>query len=79
MICLWQLQEKCREQQMLMYIAFINLTKTSDLVSRDSLFHILLKTGCAQKLHTLIKSFHDDMKAGIQYDSNTPESFSVCS
>ena len=33
-----QLQEKCREQQMPLYIAFIDLTKAFDLVSRDGLF-----------------------------------------
>ena len=33
-----QLQEKCREQHMPLYIAFIDLTKAFDLVSRDDLF-----------------------------------------
>ena len=32
-----RLQEKCREQQMPLYIAFIDLTKVFDLVSRDGL------------------------------------------
>ena len=36
-----QLQEKCREQHMPMYIAFIDLTKAFDLVSRDGLFKVL--------------------------------------
>ena len=40
-----QLQEKCREQQMPLYIAFIDLTKAFDLVSRQGLFQ-LLKIGC---------------------------------
>ena len=40
-----QLQEKCREQQKPLYIAFIDLTKAFDLVSRDGLFNILLKIG----------------------------------
>uniref|UniRef100_A0A8W8ICK1 Reverse transcriptase domain-containing protein n=1 Tax=Magallana gigas TaxID=29159 RepID=A0A8W8ICK1_MAGGI len=35
-----QLQEKCREQQMPLYISFIDLTKAFDLVSRDGLFKI---------------------------------------
>ena len=33
-----QLQEKCREQQQPLYIAFVDLTKAFDLVSRDGLF-----------------------------------------
>ena len=36
-----QLQEKCREQQMPLYMAFIDLTNAFDLVSRDGLFKIL--------------------------------------
>ena len=33
-----QLQEKCREQQQPLFVAFIDLTKAFDLVSRDGLF-----------------------------------------
>ena len=40
-----QLQEKCREQQMPLYIAFIDLTKAFDLVSRQGLFQLLKKIG----------------------------------
>ena len=54
---LHQLQEKCREQQMPLYIAFINLTKAFDLVSRDGLFKALRKIGCPPRLHSLIESF----------------------
>ncbi|XP_050707118.1 uncharacterized protein LOC126992423 [Eriocheir sinensis] len=38
-----QLQEKCREQRQPLFIAFIDLTKAFDLVSRDGLFKILPK------------------------------------
>ena len=41
-----QLEEKCWEQQKLLYITFVDLTKAFDLVSRDGLFNILLKIGC---------------------------------
>ena len=44
-----QLQEKCREQQMPLHIAFIDLTKAFDVVNRDSLFQILPKIGCPSK------------------------------
>ena len=36
-----QLQEKCREQQQPLYMAFIDLTKAFDLVSREGLFKVL--------------------------------------
>ena len=44
---IWQLQEKCREQQMPLYIAFIDLTKAFDLVSKKGLFQLLKKIGCS--------------------------------
>ena len=45
-----QLQEKSREQNLRSYIAFIDLTKAFDLVSRDGLFKALEKIGCPPKL-----------------------------
>ena len=41
-----QLQEKCREQRQPLYVAFIDLTKAFDLVSRTGLFTLLEKIGC---------------------------------
>ena len=52
-----QLQEKCREQQMPLYIAFIDLTKAFDLVSRQGLFQLLKKIGCPPQLHSIITPF----------------------
>ena len=72
-----QLQEKCREQQMPLYIAFIDLTKVFYLVSREGLFSLLVKIGCLPKLHSMIRSFHDSMKATVQYAGNMSESFDI--
>nr|XP_058942010.1 uncharacterized protein LOC131770312 [Pocillopora verrucosa] len=41
-----QLQEKYREQRRPLYIAFIDLTKAFDLVSRSGLFTLLHRIGC---------------------------------
>ena len=38
-----QLQEKCREQGKILYVAFIDLTKAFDLVSRDGRIEIMAK------------------------------------
>ena len=74
---LQQLQEKCREQQMPLYIAFIDLTKAFDLVSRDGLFKALCKIGCPPRLHSLIESFHSNMKGTVQFNSNLSEPFDM--
>ena len=60
-------------------MAFIDLTKAFDLVSRDGLFKILPKIGCPPKLLTVIKSFHDDMKGTVQFNGDNSEPFSICS
>ena len=72
-----QLQEKCKEQNMPLYVAFIDLTKAFDLVSREGLFKILPKVGCPPKLLSLIASFHTNMKGVVQYDGNVSEPFDI--
>ena len=72
-----QLQEKCREQQKPLFIAFIDLTKAFDLVIREGLFNILLKIGCSPRLHSMIRSFHDDMRATIQYEGSMSEPLDI--
>ena len=74
-----QLQEKCREQHMPLYLAFIDLTKAFDLVSRDGLFTVLAKVGCPPKLLSIIQSFHDGMKGTVQYDGSTSPQFDILS
>ena len=74
---LCQPQEKCREQQMPLYIAFIDLTKAFDLVSRDGLFKALHKIGCPPRLHSLIESFHSNMKGTVQFNGNLSKPFDM--
>ena len=74
---LCQLQEKCREQQMPLYIAFIDLTKAFDLVSRDGLFKALHKISCPPRLHSLIESFHSNMKGTEQFNGNLSKPFDM--
>ena len=52
-----QLQEKCREQGKPLYVAFIDLTRVFDLVSRDGLFKILTKISCPPTLLSIMKFF----------------------
>ena len=44
-----QIQEKCREQNMGLYAAFVDLTKAFDTVSCDGLWKILARHGCPPK------------------------------
>ena len=72
-----QLQEKCREQRQPLFVAFIDLTKAFDLVSRDGLFKILPKIGCPPKLLSIIRSFHEDMKGTVVSDGSTSATFNI--
>ena len=69
-----QLQDKCRELHTL-YIAFIDITKAFDLVSRDGLFKVLPKIGCPPKLQSMIESFHTDTK--VQINGSFSETFEI--
>ena len=68
-----QFQEKCQEQQMPLFIAFIDLTKAFDLVSRSGLFKLLQKIGCPPRLLTVITSFHDNMHSTVCFNGATSE------
>ena len=43
----------------------MDLIEAFYLVSGNRLFNILLKLGCPPKLHSMIRSFHDGMKATL--------------
>ena len=72
-----QLQEKCREQRRPLYLAFIDLTKAFDLVSRTGLFALLQKIGCPPKLLAMVTSFHDNMMGTVQYNGSSSDSFPI--
>ena len=72
-----QLQEKCREQRQLLFVAFIDLTKAFDLVSGDGLFKILPKIGCPPKLLSIIRSFNEDMKGTVVFDGSSSAAFYI--
>ena len=72
-----QLQEKCREQRLPLQIAFVDLTKAFDTVRRPGLYMVLQRIGCPPILHKLIMSFHEDIKAFVQFDGSTSDNFDV--
>ena len=72
-----QLQEKCREQNQPLYLAFIDLTKAFDLVSRAGLFSMLPLIGCPPMLLSIVKSFHVGMRGTVQFDGDISSDLEV--
>lgn len=64
-------------QQQQLYMAFIDLTKTFDLVSRKGLFTLYQKIACPPMFLGLIISSHEDMQRTVWYDFQTRDPFPI--
>nr|AOE48155.1 hypothetical protein [Eumigus monticolus] len=60
-----QLQEKCREQNRPLYIAFIDLSKAFDSVNRAALWKILALYGFPPKFITILRLLYTDVTATV--------------
>ena len=60
-----------------LYIAFSDLTKAFDLVSRVGLVKVLPKIGCPPKLQSMIESFHTDTKGTVQFNDSFSGPFEI--
>ena len=58
-------------------VAFIDLTKTFDLIGRDGLFKVLQRIGCPPKLQNLVESFHSNMKGTVHFNGGSSEPFDI--
>ena len=72
-----QLQEKCQEQNVDLYMTFVDLTKAFNTVSRDGLWKIMAKFGCPPRFIAMVRQFHDGMQARVQNDGEFSEPFEV--
>ena len=72
-----QLQEKCQEQNVDLYITFVNITKAFDTVSREGLWKIMAKTGGPAKFIAMVRQFHDGTLARVQNDGEFSDPFLV--
>ena len=72
-----QLQEKCQEQNVDLYMTFVDLTKAFDTVSREGLWKIMAKFGCPAKFIAVVRPFHDGMLARVQNDGEFSDPFPV--
>ena len=70
-----QLQEKCQEQNVDLYMTFVDLTKAFDTVSREGLWKIMAKFGCPAKFIVMVRRFHDGMLARVQNDGEFSDPF----
>ena len=69
-----QLQEKCQEQNVDLYMTFVDLIKAFDTVSRDGLWKIMAKFGCPPRFIAMVWQFHDGR---VQNDGEFSESFEI--
>ena len=72
-----QLQEKCQEQNVDLYMTFVDLTKAIDRVSREGLWKIMAKFCCPAKFIAMVRQFHDGMLARIQNNGEFSDPFPV--
>ena len=72
-----QLHEKCQEQNVDLYMTFVDLTKAFDTVSREGLWKSLAKFGCPAKFIAMVRQFHDGMLARVQNDGEFSDPFPV--
>ena len=75
-----QLQEKCQEQNLDLYMMFVDLTNafvSFDIVSRDGLWKIMAKFGCPPRFIAMVRQFHYGMQARVQNDGELSEPFEV--
>ena len=72
-----QLREKCQEQNVDLYMTFVDLTRAFDTVSRDGLRKIMATFGCLPRFIAMVRQFHDGMQARVQNNGEFSEPFEV--
>ena len=72
-----QIQEKCREQNMAPYAAFMDLTKAFDTVSREGLWRILGKLGCPPRFLSILQQLHIGQKGQVKHNGEFSDSFPI--
>ena len=63
-----QLQEKCREQNVGLYAAFVDLTKAFDTVSPDGLWKILARLGFPPSFLTILHQLHEGQQGQMKHN-----------
>ena len=70
-----QNQEKCWEQNMILYAAFIDLTEAFDTFNRDGLWKVLSRLGCPPKFLVFPRQLHDSQMGKVKFNGSLTECF----
>ena len=62
------LQELARKKRIPLYVCFIDLTKAYDTANRTFLWTVLTRFGVPQNMISIIRQFHDGMRACVRID-----------
>ena len=68
MFVICRLQELARKKRIPLYVCFIDLTKAYDSVDRSLLWTVLARFGVPQNMISVIRQFHDGMRACVRLD-----------
>ena len=71
------LQQHCREKQVALYLAFLDIAKAYDSVDRETLWKILCSIGIPPKILSLIKLFYGDTRYKVKFKGKFSNSFLV--
>ena len=72
-----QIEKKCREQNMGLYAAFVDLTKAFDTVGRDGLGKILARLGCPPQFLTILRQLHEGQQGQVKHNGSLSGSFPI--
>ena len=72
-----QIQQKCREQNIGLYAAFVDLTKAFDTVSHYELWKIMACLGCPPKFLTIIHQLHEGQRGQAKHNGSLSGSFPI--
>ena len=71
MFVIRRLQELARKKRIPLYVCFIDLTQAYDSVDRTLLWTVLARFGVPQNMISVIRQFHDGMRACVRLDDRT--------
>ena len=76
-VVLRQIQEKCQQQNMGLFAAFIDLIKAFDTVSREGLWKILARLGCPPKYLCIFRQLHEGQIGQVKHNGVLLDSFPI--